>query len=94
MNNLPATIEQINKEPLELRLEVRGSRDIKFQPAMEIKEGWSTGNMSEGGLAIDTVWYAGSGLAGGCIDRAQTVQLRDFLNRCIELWECEIKDNE
>jgi len=67
-----------------LHLDVRGSEGI------DLKEGSMTGNMEEFGISINTVWYADQRKAfGGCIDREETRQLRDFLNKCIKKWECE-----
>jgi len=75
-------MSEIIVEPL--HLDVRGSEGIYFE------EGSMTGNMEKPGLSIDTVWYADERKAfGGCIDREETRQLRDFLNKCIEKWECE-----
>jgi hypothetical protein len=69
---------------LSLKLEVRGSEGIAFQ------EGWRTGDMTEGGVEISTVYYADSkSLYGGCINREEAIQLRDFLNECVALWESE-----
>jgi hypothetical protein len=69
---------------LSLKLEVRGSEGIEFQ------EGWQTGDMTESGVEINTVYYADSKkLYGGCISREEAMQLRDFLNECVALWESE-----
>jgi len=67
-----------------LYVSVRGSEGITF------KEGWSTGNMTAPGVQIDTVWYAEQSRAfGGCIDRAEATQIRDWLNSCIAKWDQE-----
>ena len=73
-------------ENLELKLEVRGSHGILF------KDGGMTGNMKEHGLSIDTVYHSGMGIFGGCIDRIETRELRDFLNKVIELWDNQEDD--
>lgn len=59
----------------------RGGEDIKFQ------EGVKTGNMKQYGLSI-AARHGGSFL-GGCINREETIALRDWLNQCIELWANE-----
>ena len=67
-----------------LHIDVRGSEGITF------KEGWRTGNMTDPGVEIDTVWYADKQRAfGGCIDRAEATQIRDWLNACIAKWDKE-----
>lgn len=69
---------------LKLHLDVRGSEGIDFE------EGWQTGNMTESGIEIRTVYYADDKRTyGGCINRQEAKQLRDFLNDCIEKWESE-----
>jgi len=69
---------------LKLHLDVRGSEGIDFE------EGSKTGDMKEYGLSIDTAWYGESRRRyGGCIDRTETKQLRDYLNSVIEKWENE-----
>ena len=74
-----------NIEITPLHLEVRGSKGISFT------EGFSTGDMSESGVEIETVWWADDNrLYGGCIDRSEAVQLRDFLNACIDKWAKEV----
>jgi len=55
-----------------------------------LKLGSKTGDMKEYGLSIDTAWYGESRRRyGGCIDRTETKQLRDYLNSVIEKWENE-----
>jgi hypothetical protein len=67
-----------------LHLEVRGSEGITFS------EGWMTGDMTKGGIEIDTVWYAESRASfGGCIDRNEARALHEFLTQCIEKWDAE-----
>ena len=74
----------MSEEKLELSLDVRGSNGIDFE------EGWQTGNMEEGGVQINTVWYADDRARFGvCIDRDQARQLHRFLGRCIQKWENE-----
>lgn len=69
---------------LKMHLAVRGSKGINFQ------EGCKTGNMTQPGLLIETVYYAeNNALYGGCIDRAETKQLYEFLGRCIAKWDSE-----
>ena len=63
-----------------IRMKVRGSKDIEFI------EGSMTGDMEESGISINTQEHKGK-LYGGCIDRKEVEELRDFLNRCIEGWE-------
>jgi hypothetical protein len=65
-----------------IRMPIRGSTDIQFI------EGSLTGDMKESGLSIDFYEYKGK-LIGGCIDRDETIYLRDFLNKCINIWENE-----
>ena len=81
-----------NKQPIyvgSLHLDVRGSEGITFI------EGWSTGDMKESGIEIDTVWYADRRKAyGGCINRIEATQLRDFLNACISKWDAESNSGE
>lgn len=72
---------------LSIEFDVRGSRPILFT------EGLKTGNMTEYGIGIDTVWYAGGQRYGGCIDRNEATELRDFLNKCIDLWSNEDNEN-
>ena len=67
---------------LEIEFDVRGSSPIKFA------EGWKTGNMMQGGIEINTVWFNDKERYGGCIDRDEAMQLRDFLNECEKKW-CE-----
>jgi len=70
-----------------LYIEVRGSNGITFE------EGAMTGDMVNGGVSIGTVWYAEDRrLFGGCINRKEATQIRDFLNKCIEKWEKEDKN--
>lgn len=67
-----------------LSIDVRGSEGIDF------KEGWSTGDMTESGVEISTVYYAEPKRKfGGCIDRKQAIEIRDFFNNCISKWENE-----
>jgi hypothetical protein len=74
--------EEIIVKPLSI--EVRGSEGIDF------KEGWSTGDMTESGVEISTVYYADARRKfGGCINREEATQIRDFLNECIAKWEAE-----
>lgn len=77
------TIGQKIVNELEIEFDVRGSCPIKFA------EGWATGDMRESGIGIDTVWYQDGRRYGGCINREEAIQLRDFLNQCIEKWEKE-----
>jgi len=73
-----------DSDRLKLELTVRGSNGIDFE------EGWKTGNMKQGGLGINTVWWTDKKIRiGGCIDRDQTRQLRDYLNSCIDKWDDE-----
>jgi len=65
-----------------IRMPIRGSTDIQFI------EGSLTGDMKESGLSIDFHMHKGR-LIGGCIDRNETIYLRDFLNKCIYIWENE-----
>ena len=67
---------------LKIKLEVRGALSIQFE------EGWRTGDMTEGGLGIDTEKEQGVYI-GGCINREEATQLRDFLNKCILKWKLE-----
>lgn len=68
--------------PLTFKVEVRGAHEIKFQ------EGAKTGDMRKPGVLIETVYWADNKrVYGGCIDRNEAKQLRDFLNGCIDLWE-------
>lgn len=67
-----------------LSISVRGSEGIDF------REGWATGDMTEGGVEISTVYCAKTKQRfGGCIDRGQAIEIRDFLNNCISKWESE-----
>jgi len=69
---------------LEFDLEIKGSTNILFQ------EGWRTGGMKKPGISIDHIEIKGVGRRiGGCCDRAQAIELRDFLNKCIEKWDKE-----
>ena len=68
------------EQRLNIEFDVRGSRPIKFE------EGWQTGDMTEPGLAIDTVWHEDGIRYGGCINQKEAIQLRNFLNECIKLW--------
>ncbi len=70
---------------LKIEFDVRGSKPIKFE------EGWLTGGMTETGICIATVWYQDGRSYGGCIDREEAKQLRDFLNACIDKWDGEQK---
>jgi len=72
----------MNIEPLKIK--VRGSEGITFM------EGVKTGDMTEYGVGIDTVWHSNKKAYGGCIDRDEATQIRDFLNQCIEKWDAEI----
>lgn len=74
-------------DKLEIEFNVRGSRPILF------KEGSMTGDMTEYGIGIDTVWWNDKERFGGCIDRKEATQLRDFLNKCIEKWDNELCDS-
>ena len=66
----------------DLSIAVRGSEGIDF------REGWKTGDMTESGVGISTVYYADSREKfGGCINRDEATQIRDFLNECIAKWE-------
>lgn len=65
-----------------IRMKVRGSVDIEFI------EGSRTADMTQNGLSINTQEINGR-LYGGCINREETKELRDFLNECIKLWEDE-----
>jgi hypothetical protein len=67
-------------EKLSIEFDVRGSEPIKFS------EGWMTGDMEESGVEICTVWYQDGKRYGGCINREEAEQLRDFLNKCIDVW--------
>jgi len=72
-----------------LHIEVRGSHGITFE------EGFRTGDMTEGGVLISTVWWADvERLHGGCINRKEAVEIRDFLNRCIEKWGREDENDK
>lgn len=74
----------MKEKGLELSIAVRGSEGIDF------REGWSTGDMTEAGVEICTVYHADKREKyGGCINRDETKQIRDFLNTCIEKWENE-----
>lgn len=66
-----------------LHIDVRGSHGIDF------REGSKTGDMEEYGVSIDTVYHSGRGIFGGCINRKEATQIRDFLNECIAKWESE-----
>lgn len=68
---------------LSFALDVRGSEGITME------EGCRTGDMTQSGLGICTVYYAGNGVFGGCIDRKQTRDMRDFLNEVIAKWDAE-----
>ena len=76
-------------EVKDLSLTVRGSEGIDFI------EGSRTGDMTQSGISVNTVWYGdarGKGInrkLGGCIDRAQALQLRDFINECEAKWKSE-----
>jgi hypothetical protein len=77
----------MSDEKLKLKMEVRGSNGIDFE------EGWKTGDMKQGGLNINTVWWTDKNTRiGGCIDRGQVRELRDYLNKCIDKWDNENKD--
>ena len=68
----------------DLHLDVRGSQGIDFS------EGWRTGDMTASGVQVSTVWYSDDRrIFGGCIDRAQALQLREFLSACIAKWDAE-----
>ncbi len=82
MSNELATIP--NEPDLRFSLDVRGSEGITME------EGWSTGDMTQKGLEISTVYYADARVLGGCIDRQQTKDLRDFLNRVLDKCEKEL----
>jgi len=70
-----------------LHIDVRGSKGIDFT------EGWRTGGMKKSGVEISTVYVQGMGVVGGCIDRNEAKQIRDFLNKCIVKWESENGQN-
>jgi len=73
-----------DSDRLKLELTVRGSKGIDFE------EGYSTGDMTEGGLAINTCWWVEKqARIGGCLDRGQVRELRDYLNKCISKWDDE-----
>ena len=75
------------EEKLKLEMTVRGSNGI------DLEEGWKTGDMTQGGLGINTVWWTDKKTRiGGCIDREQVRELRDYLNKCIGKWDSESKD--
>lgn len=79
---LSALTDVLSVEPL--HISVRGSNGITFV------EGSRTGNMVEFGVQIKTVWYDGDRTAyGGCIDRSEAKQIRDWLNLCIAKWDSE-----
>jgi hypothetical protein len=66
------------------KVDVRGAHEITFE------EGWRTGGMTEWGVSIKTVYWADNKrIYGGCIDREEAKQLRDFLNECLAKWEEE-----
>ena len=63
---------------------IKGAHEITFE------EGWRTGGMTEGGISVKTVYWADDKrVFGGCIDREEARQLRDFLNECLDKWEEE-----
>jgi len=68
---------------LEVEFDVRGSEPISFS------EGWQTGDMTESGVEIKTVWHSNKRSYGGCINREEATQLRDFLNECLSKWAKE-----
>ena len=71
-----------------IEFEVRGWGRLRFE------EGWRTCDMEEGGLSIRRAGLPGAPLgilAGGCLDRNQTLKLRDFLTSILELWETSMK---
>jgi hypothetical protein len=73
----------------DLSLTIRGSEGIDF------REGSRTGDMTQSGISVDTVWYGNAKgkdinrKFGGCIDREQALQLRDFINECESKWNSE-----
>jgi len=91
ITNIDTTISHKDKDGKDIeetfigiRMEVRGSEYIEFE------EGSRTGDMTENGISINTQMHEGK-LYGGCINREETKELRDFLNRCIDIWGNETK---
>ena len=76
---------------LELKLTVRGSEDIEFSNmGMDLTEGFSTGDMKQFGLGINTAWCSDMNeRLGGCLDREQVRTMRDYLNQVINKWDNE-----
>ncbi len=74
----------MDKEIKPLHIDVRGSNGINFS------EGLMTGNMTEYGISIGTVWWSDNKkIYGGCIDREEAKQIRDWFNLCLKKWENE-----